>query len=103
MASVRIEGTIEIGPYGADSKSARAHQAFLVTADGERLRLRRYDGPSMRDETLEALAGRRVVAVGLKRARLFIAKSLEVDAEGVKEGGSGRAPSTSRGTSRRRR
>jgi len=31
-----IEGRIEIGPYAAGSKSARKHQVFLVTSDGER-------------------------------------------------------------------
>jgi hypothetical protein len=74
---MRIEGRIEIGPYGADSKSARKHQAFLVTADGERLLLRRYDGPAMRDEALEALDGQDVVVDGLMRDGLFIAKALK--------------------------
>lgn len=73
---MRVTGRVEIGPYGADSKSARKHQVFLVTADGERLLLRRYDGPSMRDEVLEDLAGQEVVADGLLRDRLFIAKSV---------------------------
>jgi hypothetical protein len=73
---MRIEGRVEIGPYGGDSKSARKHQAFLVTADGERLLLRRYDGPTLRDEVLEALGGRDVVAEGLRRGDLFIAKAV---------------------------
>ena len=73
---MRIAGRVEIGPYGGTSKSARKHQAFLVTAAGERLLLRRYDGPAMRDEQLEALDGCDVVADGLRRDDLFIAKSL---------------------------
>ena len=74
---MRIEGRVEIGPYGGTSKSARQHQAFLVTPDGERLLLRRYDGPSLRDEELEALEGQAVVADGLRRDDLFIAHSLK--------------------------
>ena len=49
-----------------------------MTPEGERLRLRRYDGPSMRDETLEAMAGQEVIADGLQRDELFIAKALRV-------------------------
>ncbi|MGD9906301.1 MAG: hypothetical protein AB7U83_22745 [Vicinamibacterales bacterium] len=71
---MRVQGRIEIGPFGGTSKSAREHQAFLVTAAGERLQLRRYGGPSMRDAALEAMAGQEVVADGLLRDHLFIAK-----------------------------
>jgi hypothetical protein len=71
-----LEGRIELGPYATGSKSARSAQPFLVTADGERLLLRRYDGPPRGDETLEALAGETVIAEGLRRGHLFIAKSL---------------------------
>lgn len=78
---MRIAGRVEIGPYGGASKSARRHQAFLVTAEGERLLLRRYDGPAMRDEALEALEGQDVVAEGLRRDDLFIARSLTVARE----------------------
>jgi hypothetical protein len=74
---MRIHGRIEIGPFGGESKSARRHQAFLVTADGERLQQRRYDGPAMRDAVLEDLAGQDVVAEGQRRAGLFIATSLQ--------------------------
>lgn len=73
---MRLQGRIEIGPFGGTSKSARRHQAFLVTPDGERLQLRRYDGPSMRDAVLEAMAGQDVVADGLRRDGLFIARTL---------------------------
>ena len=71
-----IEGRIEIGPYAPGSKSARKHQVFLVTSDGERLILRRYDGPPMRDEVLEELSGHDVVADGTQRGGLFIATAL---------------------------
>jgi hypothetical protein len=75
---LRVHGRIEIGPFGGDaSKSARKHQAFLVTADGERLQLRRYGGPSMRDVVLEGMAGQDVVAEGQRREGLFIANSVE--------------------------
>ena len=75
---MRIEGRIEIGPYGGTSKSARRHQPYLVTDAGERLRLRRHDGPSMRDEELEAIEGRQVMVEGIRRSGLFIARSLTV-------------------------
>ena len=47
-----------------------------MTDDGERLQLRRYDGPSMRDEVLESMAGQDVVVDGLRRDRLVIAKAI---------------------------
>ena len=75
---MRRQGRIEIGPWGGHSKSRRQHQAFLVTAEGDRLRLRRYDGPSMRDEVLEAMEGKEVVVEGMLRDELFIAKALRV-------------------------
>ena len=71
-----VRGRIEIGPYATGSKSARATQAFLVTVDGARLELRRYDGPSMRDDHLIAMEGQQVEAEGLLRDQLFIARSL---------------------------
>ena len=61
--------------------------------------LRRYDGPSMRDEVLEAMAGQTVVADGLLRDRLFIARSLKPDAKAPE---SGTPPSTSGGRAKRR-
>ncbi len=74
---MRLVGRIEIGAFGADSKSARKHQAFLVCDSGERMLLRRYDGPAMRDKVLEAMAGQRVEAEGLVREHLLLAKSLK--------------------------
>lgn len=73
---MELTGRIELGPYGGVSKSAREHQAFLVTTGGERLQLRRYDGPTMRDDVLEKLAGQQVVVEGMRRDRLFIATSV---------------------------
>ena len=99
---MRLHGRIEIAAYGADSKSARKHQAFLVTADGDRLLLRRYDGPSMRDAVLEAMAGTDVEADGMLRDRLFIAKSLRPISAGLKAPDSETGPSALRGKSRRR-
>jgi hypothetical protein len=92
-----LRGRIDIGPYGADSKSARAHQAFLVTGDGQRLLLRRHDGPSMRDGVLEAMAGREVIAEGLLRGTLFIATDLRTVDDTTTAPGSGTAPSASGG------
>lgn len=99
---MRLQGRIEVGPYGGVSKSARQHQAFLVTADGERLLLRRYGGPSMRDEVLEAMAGQEVVADGLLRDRLFIARDLRPAAAGPTAPASGTAPSASGGRAKRK-
>jgi hypothetical protein len=95
---MRVQGRIEIGPYGGTSKSARQHQAFLVTPDGERLQLRRYDGPPMRDAVLEGMAGQEVVADGLRRDRLFIAKALAPATAPA----SGTAPSASGGRAKRK-
>lgn len=92
---MRVQGRIEIGPFGGVSKSARQYQAFLVTTDGERLQLRRYDGPSMRDAVLEALDGQEVVADGLRRDRLFIAKTLALAGPPSTAPSSGTAPSAS--------
>lgn len=99
---MRLRGRIEIGPFGGTSKSARQHQAFLVTADGERLQLRRYDGPSMRDVVLEDMAGQEVVVDGLRRDRLFIAKVLEPAGPPVTAPSSGTAPSASAGRAKRK-
>jgi hypothetical protein len=99
---MRVQGRIEIGPFGGASKSARQHQAFLVTTDGERLQLRRYDGPSMRDAVLEAMAGQDVVADGLRRDRLFIAKALKPAGPASTGPSSGTAPSASAGKAKRR-
>ena len=73
---MELRGRVEIGPFGGVSKSARRHQAFLVTDDGERLQLRRHDGPSMRDEVLENMAGLDVVVDGMRRDRLVIATAI---------------------------
>lgn len=99
---MRLRGRIEIGPFGGTSKSARQHQAFLVTADGERLQLRRYDGPSMRDVVLEDMAGQEVVVDGLRRDRLFIAKVLEPAGPPATAPSSGTAPSASAGRAKRK-
>lgn len=98
---MRVHGRVEIGPYARGSKSARQHQAFLVTDDGERLLLRRYDGPSMRDEVLEAMAGQAVVADGLLRDRVFIAKTLQPAGDPTAPE-SETPPSTSGGRAKRR-
>jgi hypothetical protein len=99
---MRLQGRIEIGPFGGTSKSARRHQAFLVTEDGERLQLRRYDGPTMRDATLEQMAGQDVVADGLRRDRLFIAVALKPASAPPTAPSPGRSPSASGGKAKRK-
>jgi hypothetical protein len=73
---MRAEGRVELGPYARGSKSERESQPFLVTATGERLLLRRYDGPSLGDKVLQKLVGRTVIAEGLRRGPVFIARRL---------------------------
>ena len=99
----RLKGRIEINAYAVGSKSAREHQAFLVTADGERLLLRRYDGPTMRDAVLEAMDGKEVVAEGMRRDRVFIAKQVRAAVAEVTAPASGTALSTSGGRATRTR
>lgn len=93
---------MEVHPYGADSKSARKHQAFLVTATGERLLLRRHDGPPMRDAALEAMNGVDVVAEGQRRDRLFVATHVRAAPADLKVPGSEKAPSASGRRARRK-
>jgi hypothetical protein len=100
---VRLEGQVEVRPYAVGSKSERQHQVFLVTPTGERLLLRRYDGPPMRDTVLEALAGQSVVAVGERHDRLFIATDVRPATPAVKARGSEKAASTSGGKPSRKR
>jgi len=92
---VRQLGTIEVGPFALGSKSGRSKQAFLVTPDGRRLLLRRYDGPSLGDQVLEKMAGDVVTAEGIQRGDLFIATAL--DPASPTEPSSGKVPSTHRG------
>ena len=99
---MKLAGRVEIAPYGADSKSARKHQAFLVTPGGERLRLRRYDGPPMRDTTLEAMDGQDVVAEGQRREQLFIATDVQAAKSSATRPASETAPSASGKTVRRK-
>jgi hypothetical protein len=103
---MRVHGRIEIGPFAGGSKSARQHQAFLVTTDGERLLLRRYDGPAMRDPVLEAMDGKEVVADGMQRDRVFLAKTLQpaptATAPDPTAPDQETAPATSRGKAKRR-
>jgi len=99
---MRRQGRVEIGVWGGrKSKSERKHQAFLVTAKGDRLRLRRYDGPSMRDAVLEAMAGMEVVVEGIERDELFIATTVDLAPTNAKTRVSSAPPAL--GNRRRRR
>jgi len=73
---MRFTGRVAIGPWGGRSKSARGHQAFLETDDGQRVRLRREGGNPMRDPALEALEGEAVVVEGELHGSLLIAQSI---------------------------
>ena len=99
---MKLEGRVEVGAYGADSKSARKHQTFLVTPSGERLLLRRYDGPPMRDTALEAMDGQDVVAEGQRREQLFIATDVQAAKSAATTPASETAPSASGKSARRK-
>lgn len=100
---MQLEGRVEVGPYGAGSKSARSHQAFLVTADGERMLLRRLHGPPMRDGELETLDGKDVVVDGQRRDRMFLATSVHVAPPAIKAPAPESAPLAPRGKGRQTR
>jgi hypothetical protein len=57
-----IEGTVERGPFGTGSKSARV--AVWVDTPQGRFVLRRKDGPTFDDAALERYVGKRVTCSG---------------------------------------
>jgi hypothetical protein len=57
-----MTGTVVRGPFGAGSKSER--DAIWLDTGDERLVLRRKDGPTFGDRTLDQYVGKRVTCDG---------------------------------------
>jgi hypothetical protein len=71
-----LTGTVESGPFGTGSKSER--EAIWLQTAGERLVLRRKDGPSYGDTALEPYVGKRVRCDGFVVGYLLLAERIEV-------------------------
>lgn len=71
-----LTGTVTRGPFGTGSKSARA--AIWLETTGERLVLRRKDGPTYGDKALEPYVGKRVSCDGFVVGYLLLAERIEV-------------------------
>lgn len=70
-------GTVERGPFGTGSKSAR-EAVWINTAEG-RFVLRRKDGPTFDDLTLDRYVGKRVTCSGFIVGYTLLAESIRVD------------------------
>ena len=75
-----ITGTVERGPFGAGSKSAR--DAVWVNTPQGRFVLRRKDGPTFDDAALERYIGKRVTCTGFIVGYSLLADRISVDDDG---------------------
>jgi len=71
-----IEGTLVSAPFGAGSKSAR--DAVWLESPGQRLVVRRKDGPSFGDGALEAKVGKRVRCDGFIVGHTLLTERIDV-------------------------
>jgi hypothetical protein len=71
-----LTGVVARGPFGAGSKSER-EAIWLETAD-RRLVLRRKDGPSFGDRSLEKYVGKRVKCDGFIVGYTLLAERIEI-------------------------
>jgi hypothetical protein len=74
----RIEGmtgTVVRAPFGAGSKSER--EAIWLDTGAERLVLRRKDGPTFGDQSLEKYVGKRVTCDGFLVGYSLLADRIE--------------------------
>ena len=71
-----IEGRLVSAAFGAGSKSAR--DAVWLEAPGQRLVVRRKDGPTYADGTLEAKVGKRVRCDGFIVGHTLLTERIEV-------------------------
>ena len=71
-----LTGVVVKGPFGAGSKSAR--EAIWIEANGRRLMLRRKEGPTFDDRTLEKYVGRRVKCDGFIVDYMLLAERIEI-------------------------
>ena len=72
-----IVGTVERGPFGAGSKSAR--DAVWVNTPQGRFVLRRKDGPTFGDAALNRYVGKRVTCNGFIVGYSLLADRIKVD------------------------
>jgi hypothetical protein len=72
-----IKGTVERGPFGTGSKSAR--DAVWVDTPQGRFVLRRKDGPTLGDAALDRYVGRRVTCSGFIVGYALLAEHISVD------------------------
>lgn len=75
-----IAGTVERAPFGARSKSAR--DAVWVNTPQGRFLLRRKDGPTFGDATLDRYVGKRVTCNGFIVGYSLLADRISVDDKG---------------------
>jgi len=70
-----LEGTLVSGPFGTGSKSER--DAVWLEAPGQRLVVRRKDGPTFGDRTLVAHVGKRVRCDGFVVGHTLLAERID--------------------------
>ena len=71
-----IVGRVVVGDFGAGSKSARP--AVWIETSGERLVLRRKEGPSFGDRQLDKYVGKRVKCDGFITGYTLLAEKIEI-------------------------
>jgi hypothetical protein len=71
-----LTGVVVRGPFGAGSKSER--EAIWLETASRRLVLRRKDGPSFGDRSLEKYVGKRVKCDGFIVGYTLLAERIEI-------------------------
>lgn len=72
-----MQGTVERGPFGAGSKSAR-DAIWIATSEG-RFVLRRKGGPTFDDKALDRYVGERVSCSGFIVGYSLLAEEIKVE------------------------
>lgn len=72
-----LRGTVERGPFGAGSKSAR--EAVWIDTRQGRFVLRRKDGPTFGDAALDRYVGKRVTCSGFIVGYALLAEHIGID------------------------
>ena len=71
-----LTGAVVRGTFGTGSKSER--EAVWLETDGRRLVLRRKDGPSFGDRTLDKYVGKRVTCDGFIVGYMLLAERIQI-------------------------
>jgi hypothetical protein len=71
-----LTGTVSRGPFGTGSKSER--EAIWLETDGARFVLRRKDGPTFNDRSLEKFIGKRIRCDGFIVGYSLLAEGIEI-------------------------